>query len=249
MFFGVLGACIGSFLNVVVDRLPNKKSLLRPPSACDSCGRRLSAPDMVPVFSYILLKGRCRSCGAHIPLRVLLVELVTGIIFTLFYLQLGLTFELAVALIYSSIFIAIFIIDLERGIIPNLIVYPAAVLGLGMSFFRTDIDFVSALIGGAVGLVFLLLPLLVSEIVFKIHGMGPGDVKMAALIGITTGFPLVFIAILGAIFLGALVGVFLLLAKKRGRKDAIPFGTFLSIFTIITLAWGQQILNWYLQLY
>ncbi len=251
VIWGFIGAAFGSFINVCADRLPAGKSLLGPPSHCDACQKKLAALELVPVFSYIFLGGRCRNCRAKIPLRVLLVELGCGLFTAFLYRWLGLTLDFFVITFYSYIFILIALIDLQHQLILNKIVYPSLIIALiiapffikagGLHSHIWDHGIVNALIGGAVGFVFLLVPAIVSR-----GGMGFGDVKMAALIGFATGFPEVLVAVLGGIVLGGLVAIFLLVTGLKKRKEAIPFGPFLSLATIITLIWGSQIMDWYL---
>jgi leader peptidase (prepilin peptidase) / N-methyltransferase len=254
VILAIMGAAFGSFINVVVDRLPEGRSLLAPPSHCDACRRRLSILDLIPIFSYLFLLGRCRYCKAKIPVQVFLVELGCALwtAFLLWYI--GLNWDLAIIILYSYVYIAIALIDLRHQLILNKMVFPMLLIALALSpfFIKNDLPHhnlvswgaVNALIGAAVGFVILLLPALISR-----GGMGFGDVKMAALIGLTTGFPEVLVAVLGGIILGGLVAIILLIFKIKKRKEAIPFGPFLSIATIITLVWGSQILDAWLALF
>jgi leader peptidase (prepilin peptidase) / N-methyltransferase len=254
IIWGIIGASFGSFINVCADRLPSGKSLLGPPSHCDNCQKRLSNLELIPVFSYIFLGGRCRHCRAKIPLRVLLVELGCGLFTAFLFRSLGLTLDFAVIVVYSYIFLLIALIDLKHQLILNKIVYPSLIVALIIAPFFIKAGYVhhsildhgilNALIGGAVGFVFLLVPAIISR-----GGMGFGDVKMAALIGFTTGFPEVFVAVLGGIVMGGLAAIFLLVTRIKKRKEAIPFGPFLSLATIITLIWGTHILDWYLGIF
>lgn len=239
--FALLGAAIGSFLNVCIDRLPAGKSLIYPPSHCDVCQHPLSPKDLVPVFSYLWLRRRCRYCQAPIPLRPFWVEVGSAFFFAFTYWHFGLGVEFAVSVFYYSLFVVLMAIDLEHRLILNKIVYPAAVVALITAVFLPQPGIVNSVIGGAIGLAFLLLPALVYP-----QGMGWGDVKMAALIGLVTGFPLVLVALLVAVLSGGLVGGILFLLKIKKRKEAIPFAPFLSLATIATLLWGGDILNWYL---
>ena len=257
--FALLGTAIGSFLNVCIDRLPAGKSLLYPPSHCEACQHRLSLTDLIPVLSYLWLRGHCRYCRAPIPRRLFWVEVGSGLLLAFTYWHYGLSVEFVVTTFYCYLFIVLGVIDLEHKLILNKIVYPAAVVALIIDAFLPQpgiIDFwlpwpwlggiVSGVIGGAIGFVFLLIPLLISLLIYHQEGMGWGDIKMAGLIGLVTGFPLVFVALLMAVILGGLVAGFLLLLKIKKRKEAIPFGPFLSLATIATLLWGSYILNWYL---
>jgi len=239
--FALFGAAIGSFLNVCIDRLPSGKSLVFPPSRCDYCQEPLSPKDLIPVVSYLWLRGRCRYCHRPISIRLMFVELGTGLLFAFLYYHYGLSIELAVTAFYGTVFIVIAVIDLDHGLILNKIVYPMIVVTLIIDALLPQPGIINGVIGGAVGFTFLLIPGLISR-----GGMGWGDIKMAALIGMVTGFPLVMVAMLTAVILGGLTAIVLLLLKIKKRKDAVPFGPFLSLATMATLIWGGQILHWYL---
>ena len=254
--FALLGFAVGSFLNVCIDRLPRDESILNPPSHCQVCQHRLMVKELIPVFSYLWLHGRCRYCHASIPKRLLWVEVASGGLFAFLYLSYNLRPELdvrwlGVMAFYTCLFILICVVDLEHGLILNRVVYPGMAVALLFALFlpqpwigRWPAPYIAnAAMGGVVGFVLFLLTVLISR-----GGMGWGDVKLAALIGLATGFPLVFLALIMAAILGALAAVALLIAKRRGRKEAIPFGPFLSLGTLITLLWGSSILNWYLGL-
>lgn len=246
--FAVLGTVIGSFLNVCVDRLPARESLVYPPSHCSVCQHRLSAKDLVPVFSYLWLRGHCRYCQASISQRLLWVEAVTGVLFGFAYWHYGFSIELPVILVYFCLFLVLLVIDLEQGLILNKLTYPAMVMALLFSLFLHQSEMVpdikQAGAGAGISLGLFLLIVFISR-----GGMGWGDVKMAVLIGLVTGYPLMFVALLLAVFLGGLVGVFLLTLKKKGRKGTVPFGPFLSLATIVALLWGSDILDWYKNLF
>ena len=248
----LLGLAVGSFLNLCIDRLPGGKSIVRPGSHCDSCNQSLKAVDLVPVFSYIWLKGRCHYCGVRIPLRSPIVEFATAAIFAFLAWHYGLSLELAFAVVYAGIFIVIFAIDLEQELILNIVVFPALILAFAFSFFwggfeelwpRIGPGFVlSALLGGAAGFVLMLLPYLLT----RGRGMGYGDVKLAAFIGLMSGFPLVLVALLVGIIAGGLVAVFLLLSRMvKSRKAAIPYGPFLAAGAMVALIWGDKIFQWW----
>ena len=264
-FFALLGTVVASFLNVCCDRLPVGESLVvYPPSHCSACQRRLAPKDLIPVFSYLWLHGRCRYCQASIPRRILWVEIGTGVLFGFAYFSYGLSIELLVSLVYFCLFIVLLVIDLEHGLILNKIIYPALAVALVISIFLPpsqlarisgegvslinnlnlpQLGIAQAAIGGGIGLGLFLLVVLISR-----GGMGWGDVKMAALIGLVTGY-LVFVALLMGIILGGLVAILLLALKIKRRREAIPFGPFLSLATIVTLLWGSDILSWYLRLF
>jgi leader peptidase (prepilin peptidase)/N-methyltransferase len=269
VIFTLLGLAVGSFLNVLIDRLPRKASLVSPPSHCDACQHRLAPADLIPLFSYLWRRGRCRYCGAPIPRRVPLVELAGGGVFLLafwrFVLSPGQGNEVSyaafiLAAFWSCVFLVIIFIDWEHKLILNRVTYPAALLALvilgldtafpgwGMlahlNYFDSgflSISIVNGLIAGAGGLAFFLIIHLIIP-----AGMGMGDVKLAGLIGLVFGFPLVIVALLLGIFIGGLAAVVMLSSGKKGRKDVVAYGTFLGIGPIVTLLWGNEILSWYL---
>ena len=248
--FALLGLSVGSFLNLCSDRLPRGESITSPGSRCDNCNRSLKAIDLVPVFSYLWLRGRCRYCDARIPIRLPILEFATGVIFALLAWHYGLNLELAIALIYASLLLLIFVVDLEQGLILNVVVLPAVVLAFVFSFFWAGFKefwpevgpgfVVSSLLGGAIGFGLMMLPYLISR-----GGMGAGDVKLAALIGLVSGFPLVLVALLVGIIAGGLVAAILLVSRLARRKDPIPFGPFLATGAMVSVIWGENIIDWY----
>ena len=180
--FALLGAAVGSFLNVCIDRLALKKSIVYPPSRCEQCDRKLTPIEIIPVISYIWLRGRCRKCGAVIPRRIFLVELGSGIVFAFIAWRYGMNPEILVVAFYYCLFMVIFVIDLEHQLILNSVVYPAAVIALVISYFMpqlniapgevintymSGVDFVpgiaSAAVGGGIGLILFLLIAIVSR--------------------------------------------------------------------------------------
>lgn len=251
--FALLGLAVGSFLNVCIDRLPTGKSIIRLPSHCESCNQKLRARDLVPLFSYLWLRGHCRYCGAKIPLRLPLVELATALIFASLTWHYGLGLQLAIVLIYACFFLVICAIDLERRLILDIVVYPAMVLALIFSSFWNGFGewpspgILNALLGGAVGFGFMGSAYLIALWRYRSvgGGMGLGDVTLAGLIGIVAGFPLVFVALLLGILSGGVVAISLLIVRLRRGKDPIPFGPFLAVATMVALLWGQGILDWY----
>ena len=252
----ILGLVVGSFLNVCIDRLPQNKSIVFPPSHCEACQHKLSAKDLIPVFSYLRLRGRCRYCQASVPRRLFWVELATALIFAFLFLRYVIfspepgIVAFVILAFYACLFIVISVIDLEHGLILNKVVYPGMVVALLLALYpwpwlneSMGMRVANAAIGGAIGFVIFLLIALVSR-----GGMGWGDVKLAALIGLATSFPLVFVAVIIAAIVGGIVAVALVIAKRRKRRETIPFGPFLALAAMITLLWGSNILTWYLGL-
>ena len=240
LVFALTGLSVGSFLNLCIDRLPLEQSIIRPPSHCPACQRRVSAFDLVPFFNYLWLRGRCRYCSAAIPIRLPIVELITGLAFAFLYWHFGLNEELGMAIVYACFLIVIFFIDLERQLILNKVVYPGILMAFVFSFLWPDHGVVDSLIGGAVGCAILLVPYLIYP-----KGMGFGDVKLALMAGLMTGYPEALVALILAIFAGGLVGIVLLALRLKGRKGAIPFGTFLAVAAMAALLWGETIREWY----
>lgn len=258
VIFTLLGISIGSFLNVCIDRLPAKRSLFFPRSGCDACNHSLNGVDLIPVISYLWLRGKCRYCQAKIPLRVLMVEVFTGALFLIAFLKFGMTAQFAAAAFWFCVFLVIIFIDWEHQLILNRITYPAAIAALvilGIDsllkepiFYPGRIYFpepaiLSGVISGAILLFIFLLIILISP-----RSMGMGDAKLVTLIGLVTGFPLVIFGALIGVVIGGIVAIVLLASKLKGRKDVIAYGTFLAIGPIITMLWGNEILDWYLGL-
>jgi len=250
IIFAILGLAVGSFLNVCIDRLPQNKSIAFPPSHCEACQHKLAAKDLIPVFSYLRLRGRCRYCQASVPRRLFWVELATGAVFALLSWHYGLNPALGIMAFYACLFIVVFVIDLEHGLILNKVVYPGMVVALLLALLPQPwltqwivTGIANAALGGAIGFALFLLIAIISR-----GGMGWGDVKLAALIGLATGFPLVFLSIIMGAILGGIMAVALVIAKKRKRRQTIPFGPFLAVAAMITLLWGSNIMSWYLGL-
>jgi leader peptidase (prepilin peptidase)/N-methyltransferase len=252
------GSSIGSFLNLVADRLPQGQSVLRPSSHCPGCGRRLTPLELVPILSYLALRGRCYRCRTPIPLRVLGVEVVLGLLAGYLWWTMGISPASLLLFGYSSLFLLMAVIDLEHGIIPDVLVFPGLAagllvapwwqhLGLGLEFLGRSTPgylLLGSLAGGvAAGGAFALIVLLYPQ------GMGWGDVKMAGLIGVVGGIPGGLVALLVAVLSGGVVATLLLALRMRGRKQSIPFGPFLALGAIGALLWGKELWCWYLTLY
>jgi len=241
LIFALFGPFVGSFLNVCIDRMPRGQSIIKPRSHCAACNQKLGNLDIIPIFSYLWLRGRCRYCRAHIPLRLPIVEGVTGLVFGFLCWKFGLSLELVISLIYACLLIIIFVVDLENQLVLDKVVYPGMTLALGFSFLWPGLGVVSSLEGGALGAAALALPWVIYR-----RGMGLGDVKLGGLMGLMTGYPLVLVAWLLAVITGGVVGAILLTFKIRKRKDPIPFAPFLATSAMVTLLWGQVIYQWYL---
>ena len=234
---------MGSFLCVCIDRLPSRSSISYPPSHCPACGRRLAAKDLVPILSYLSLGGRCRYCGGAIPWRVLAVEITTGLIFAMVWRQYGMGIPMILALVYCCFLIVVAFIDLEHQIIPSRVIYPAIVVAILGALVSPGRSIWNSLGGGLVGFGILFLIAFINP-----AGMGMGDVRLAAFMGIITGFPGVLISLLIGVVAGGLAAALLLLVGLKGRKDSIPFGPFLVLGAMVTLLYGADILSLYVGL-
>lgn len=245
----VLGLVVGSFLNVVVYRVPRGESVVRPRSRCPHCETPIAVRDNVPVLSWLLLHGRCRHCGTAIAARYPLLETSTAVLFALIGARLADDPALPAFLVATAGLVAISAVDLERFLVPNRILYPTlfAVAPLLLLAAAVDGDWASlrdAALGGALGFGLLLLVHLVSP-----RGMGFGDVRLAGLIGVVLGRLSVGHVLLG-LFLGFLtasvLGLTLIATGRRGRKDRLPFGPFLALGAVLAVLAGRPILDWYL---
>jgi leader peptidase (prepilin peptidase)/N-methyltransferase len=236
------GMLIGSFLNVVVYRLPRGESLSRPRSRCPGCGAPIAPYDNIPVLSWVMLRGRCRRCGEPISIRYPLVELTTGVLYALVVVAKDDAVDIALGLLLVTALVPITLIDLELRLIPNRITLPAAVAAL-LAGVLLDISFVpEQLIAGAAAGGFFLLAALAYP-----RGMGMGDVKLAGMLGLYLGravAPAIFAGLVAGVVVGAAV-----IARKgarEGRKTAVPFGPFLALGAMFGLFAGDAVVDAYL---
>lgn len=242
----ILGLIVGSFSNVCIYRIPRNESIVYPASHCPKCSTTIRLIDNIPLLSYFLLKGRCRNCGSKISIQYPIVELLTGLIYLIIYLTYDLSIQSLIYIILSSALIIITFIDLKEQIIPDVISLPGVVAGLVISFFVPYISSLSSLLGIIAGGGTILIIALIGTIIFKKEAMGGGDVKLAAMVGAFLGWKYVILALFLGFFIGALAGIFLILAKIRSREDMIPFGPFIVVGSIAAILWGERILLWYL---
>ena len=245
----LFGLVWGSFLNVLIYRVPRRLNIVVPPSACPECGARIRPRDNIPVVSYAVLRGRCRGCGRPIPFRYPLVEILTPGLFVVLLRADGLTLHFFASALFVSALIALAFIDFDHKILPDAITFPGAALGLAYAFFRPDLTILQALLGAAVGAGFLLLLYGGYFLIRKKEGLGLGDVTMMAMIGIFLGWPRAVLTIILASFAGAAVGIAILVLKKKDLQFALPFGTFLAPAAFVALVWGDRIIAAYLSLY
>ncbi len=255
---GLFGACIGSFLNVVILRLPKHKTLTGR-SYCPQCKTTLRPLDMVPILSYLLLRGACRNCKKKISPRYAVIEFITAIAFMLTFLAVQPTdgfgyVSLVRALFIVSILVIVFVIDLEHFVILDSVVFSGvatlfcfnialALIGNTASWHLDTLLFGGIVAAAASSLVFFLLWFL-----SKGAWMGLGDVKLLLFLGLAMGWPHVWVMLFLSFFLGTLYAIPLLVLQKKEFNSAVPFGTFLSIASFITLLYGESILRWYFSL-
>lgn len=239
----LFGLVVGSFLNVVIYRLPRHESLVRPGSHCPGCDTPIHWYDNVPLVSWLVLRGRCRECKTRISYRYPAVEAVTGAGFVLAIWRFDVSWPLLVAWAFIAAMIAIAFIDYDHMIIPNGIVLPGAVIGLAASIAihpsRWWVYLVAS--AGAAAFMFALVMLWPG-------GMGPGDVKMALFMGAVLGVG-VIVGLFAAFLFGSIAGVFMMVVLKRSRKSKIPFGPFLAMGSVLALFLGEQIIAAYMSLF
>ncbi|MBI5078691.1 prepilin peptidase [Candidatus Saganbacteria bacterium] len=243
-FWFIFGAVIGSFLNVVIYRLPRGESIVFPPSRCPACGKRLLPQDLVPVLSFFLLRGKCRYCRDKISFRYPLVEFLTASAFSFAWMAAGRdTVSFIFYIFLISVFIFIFFIDLEQQVIPDAVSAFGVVLGLIYNYLRGG--FFPALAGMFLGYFLLYAIGRLGKLLFKKEAMGDGDPYVAALLGANLGLSGVLLAVFLAYLLAAVVSLFLLASGRVKMGQTIPFGPALVAGGIITLFWGDGILSWY----
>ena len=271
-FVFAFGAIVGSFLNVVIHRVPLEESVVFPNSACPNCKTSIKPYDNIPVLSWLFLRGKCRNCGEKIAARYPAVELLTALLYVLVYWQIGFNFYLPVCLIFVTTMVALIFIDAEHMILPNVITYPLLIFSLLVRLvfplfvsaeYFTDLNYaplkfmsdyplwmvslVGAIFGGLVGGGFLWLVGAIWKLLRGVDAMGLGDVKMMFAVGALLGWRLTLLSIFLGAFSGAVIGVFVIYRQKEKDFQAqIPFGIFLGIVSILSLLFVEQLIRWYI---
>lgn len=244
IFIFILGLLIGSFLNVVIYRLPRGESIVFPASHCPECGHQLGALELIPVVSYLFLQGKCRACASKIAVTYPLIELTTALIFVLNYLYLENLTVLLAGLIFSSLLIALTVIDYQKQILPDKLTLGGLIVGLFLAFFRSDLAMGQAILGLLAGGGFLLILAYLSK-----GGIGGGDIKMMAMVGSFAG-PVIAVT---AIFLAAVLALlFALPGIFKGElqlKSKLPFGPFLAAASLLLWFWEDIFFHFYLNLF
>ncbi len=244
----IFGSFIGSFLNVCIFRLPREESIVFPGSHCPQCNHPIRFYDNIPVFSYLLLRGRCRFCHQPISIQYPLVEGTTAFFSLILFIKYGITWSYLFFFAFVAALIVITVIDLYHQIIPDVISLPGMGIGLLASLVLPHISFLNSLAGLLLGGGSLFLVATVYQRLFKREGLGGGDVKLLGMIGAFLGWKAVILTILFGSLIGAIVGVTLMISKGEDSKYAIPFGPFLSLGAVIALFYGEPLLRWYLAL-
>jgi prepilin signal peptidase PulO-like enzyme (type II secretory pathway) len=249
------GLIVGSFLNCVIYRLEVGEGFLRGRSFCPHCKHQLSWQDLIPIFSFLILKGKCRYCQKKISWQYPLVEFITGSLFLLiWYAAVIKISEFLFLALISSFLIIIFVYDLKHYIIPDKVIYPAIAIALIFNFLPHQIFgggfnqfsiFKFSILSAFGAALFFLMIVLVS----RGKWMGVGDIKLAFLMGLVLGFPNILVALFLAFFIGAIIGIGLITTGKKTLKSEVPFGPFLVTGTFVALFWGESLVNWYLNLF
>jgi leader peptidase (prepilin peptidase) / N-methyltransferase len=254
----LIGAIVGSFLNVVIHRYPREESIVFPPSRCPSCAAAIKPWDNIPILSFLILGGKCRACRAPISLRYPLVELANGLFYLALFQRTGLSLSfIPVAAIISMTLVLIYI-DAEIQILPDVIDLPGVLIGLGIGAMQLgqkhpDLVLSESLADAAIGAVSGAGVLLIIAFVYKwlrrVDGMGYGDVKMLAMIGATSGWRSLFAVLFLASIIGAIFGIAVAIRSGRGMQVPIPFGVFLGVASLAVIFFGHTLFEWWISSY
>lgn len=240
----ILGLLLGSFFNVCIYRIPKGESIAFPPSHCTSCDSRIKWYDLIPVISYIILRGRCRHCKEKISIRYPIVELTTGLLFLAVYLEYGISAETAKYIVFTSLLIIIGMIDFDTTDVYDSTIIIGIIAGLAFTaaayFLKSDVTglILGALFGGGI----------IAVIIILTKGMGWGDAEICFLCGLFLGFKLTIVMMFLSFVIGGVTGIILLVLKLKTRKDYIPFGPFVALAGIITVLFGQYLVNFYMKM-
>ncbi|MGK0468715.1 prepilin peptidase [Clostridium sp.] len=247
----ILGLLIGSFLNVCIYRIPRGESIAFPPSHCTSCGNDIKSYDLIPVISWIILGGKCRSCKEKISSRYALVEFSTAILFLLTYFQYGLDINLLKFLILIPFLVVIAMIDYDTMDVYSTTTWMA--IGVGLIFLGINVylggPVLTYVYGGMLGAGLITIIILLSKLILGTEGMGWGDVEICGVCGLFLGFKLTFVMLFFSFIIGGALGGYLLVFKKKKGRAEMPFGPSIIIATFLIMIYGERILNWYLNLY
>ncbi|MEE8537279.1 MAG: prepilin peptidase [Acidobacteriota bacterium] len=239
LVFALAGLLVGSFLNICIDRFPRAESILALRSRCGSCSEPLKIVRMIPIFGYLFTRGHCPHCGLRTPIRHLIVEIGTPVLFALIWLRYTGSLETTLIAFYSSLLIVFLVIDLERGTILDRVSYPAIAVALLFALWVPERTLLQMLAGGLIA----FGTLFATQLLFR-SGKGMGVAKLAAFIGLAVGYPYVWVALLLALAVGGLISGTLRLAKVIDGKDPIAIGPFLAVGAIAAMLFGELIMSW-----
>lgn len=249
VFFFLLGSIFGSFGNVVIYRLPRNESVVRPRSHCYSCKTPVTWYDNIPIFSWFILRGRCRHCGAKFSFRYALVELITGVLFALSYHYAGISWSLLEYLIFIFGLVICTFIDIDHMILPDEFTLSGIVIGLLGAALNPQREFMDSLFGVLMGGGFLWGMAYIYYLLTKQEGMGGGDIKLLAWIGAVLGWKAIPFVIMSSAIVGSVVGLIIARKQKAGLKTVIPFGPYLAAGAIFYLFGGETLALWYLSIF
>lgn len=248
LFAFIFGMVVGSFLNVCICRMPKDESIVSPPSHCPYCLYQIRWYDNIPLVSYLLLRGKCRGCGAHISLQYPLVEMLNGALTLLLFLKFGPSLAFAVLFLFCSALVVITFIDIEHQIIPDEISLPGIVIGFVLSFFLKGHTWLNSLLGILLGGGSLLLVAYTYQRLTGKEGMGGGDIKLLAMMGAFLGWKAIPFILFASSLVGSLIGISIMLYQKKDAKLAIPFGPYLVFGAVLYIFYGKPLIRWYLGL-
>ncbi len=240
----LLGISVGSFANVCIYRIPQKQSIISPPSHCPTCGVTIKKYDLIPVLSYMILKGKCRNCGERFSPQYAIIEAIFGLVFMLVYWQHGYTIMFLIYALLASLVMVIAVIDIKTMEVPDELIIFGLIVGVPIASYQIIIQnntIISHILGFVVGGGLFLLIAVIT------NAMGGGDIKLMAVIGLWVGLPKVLLITLLSFVVGAVISIFLLVFKIKGRKDFIPFVPFIMIASLLTIIFGNEIIAYYIQ--
>ena len=250
----IFGTIIGSFLNVCIYRIPVGMSVVKPRSRCGSCGKTLTGIDMIPIFSWLFLKGKCRSCQSKVSMRYPLIEALEGVLFLCVFLKYQMSFMTLILWIFTSILTVVFFIDLDHKIIPNkIVVFSLLMSALPVLYHLNSgyplypsVSWLEPIWGFLLPTGIMLSIAILSILIFKRSGLGYGDVKIFAPIGIFLGWKLALLAIWLSFVLGGLFGIYWIVIRKKSSKEVIPFAPFIVISSFIAIFYGNVLFDLFL---
>ena len=245
----LLGLALGSFINVCIYRIPLKKSIISPPSMCTNCGEKIKFYDNIPLISYLILLGKCRHCRHPISWQYPAVEILTGLLSLALFIRYGLSYQYFLYLLFIATLVTITFIDLQHKIIPDVLSLPGIIVGWAASFVLAHISWLDSLIGIIAGGGSLFLVAFTYERITDKEGMGGGDIKLLAMIGAWMGWRSLPLIVLISSVTGAVIGLTFLLLAGKGLRFKIPFGPFLSLGTLTSFFFGNELTSWYLHVF